>query len=84
MASRSRRQRRRFILIGAVVVFLLAASSLSRFYTDVLWFQEVGFESILWKSIGTQVLVGAAVAAVVAAIVWVNLVIAARVAPAYG
>jgi uncharacterized membrane protein (UPF0182 family) len=84
MAPPGRRQRRRFLVIGAIVVFLLAASTLSRVYTDVLWFQEVGFESVLWKSIGTQVVVGAVVAVVVAAVVWVNLLIAARVAPAYG
>ncbi|HYP22087.1 MAG TPA: UPF0182 family protein [Actinomycetota bacterium] len=84
MAPPARRSRRRAILIGAVVLLLLAASSLARFYTDVLWFQEVGFESVLWTSIGTQVWVGLAVAVAIAAIVWVNLVVAARAAPVYG
>jgi hypothetical protein len=84
MASPARRQRRRFVLIAAIVVSLLAASSLARFYTDVLWFQEVGFESVLWKSIGTQAVVGAVVAVIVAAVIWVNLVVAGRAAPAYG
>jgi uncharacterized membrane protein (UPF0182 family) len=84
MAPPARRSRRRAIVIGALVVFLLAASSIARFYTDVLWFQEVGFESVLWTSITTQALVGIIVAVVVAAIVWINLVIAGRSAPAYG
>lgn len=84
MASPDRRSRRRAIAIAAVVVLLLGASSLARFYTDVLWFQEVGFESVLWTSIGTRALVGAVVAAAVALIVWVNLVVASRAAPVYG
>lgn len=84
MAPPARRSRRRAILVVSIVALLLAASSLARFYTDVLWFQEVGFESVLWKSIGTQVLVGVVVALAVAAIVWINLVVAARAAPVYG
>ena len=84
MAPPARRSRRRAIVLVAVVVFLLAAASLARFYTDVLWFQEVGFESVLWTSIGTQALVGAVVAVAVALIVWVNLFVAARAAPVYG
>ncbi|HYO61924.1 MAG TPA: UPF0182 family protein, partial [Actinomycetota bacterium] len=84
MAPPARRQRRRAILLVAVVVLLFAASSIARFYTDVLWFQEVGFESVLWKSIATQALVGAVVAILVGAIVWVNLFLAGRAAPVYG
>ncbi|HEX2057540.1 MAG TPA: UPF0182 family protein, partial [Actinomycetota bacterium] len=84
MAPPARRSRRRAILIAGIVVFLLASTSLARFYTDVLWFQEVGFESVLWTSIGTQVLVGVVVGLLVAAVVWVNLLVAARAAPVYG
>jgi uncharacterized membrane protein (UPF0182 family) len=84
MARSARRSRRRAVVIGAVLVFVLAASSIARFYTDVLWFQEVGFESVLWTSIRAQALVGVVVALAVAAVVWVNLSIAGRSAPAYG
>lgn len=84
MAPPARRQRRRAIFIGAVVILVLAASSIARFYTDVLWFQEVGFESVLWTSISTQAMVGLVVAVAVAAIVWINLFFAGRAAPVYG
>lgn len=84
MAAPARRSRRRGIILAAVVFVLLAATSLARFYTDVLWFQEVGLESVLWTSMGTQFLVGAVVAVVVAAIVWINLFVASRAAPVYG
>ncbi|MDQ3953011.1 MAG: UPF0182 family protein [Actinomycetota bacterium] len=82
--SPARRPRKRAFVLVAVVVLLLGATSLARFYTDVLWFQEVGFESVLWTSMGTRAVVGAVVAIAVAAIVWVNLFVAARAAPVYG
>ncbi|HEX2240224.1 MAG TPA: UPF0182 family protein [Actinomycetota bacterium] len=72
---------RAFWLILILVV--LAAAASSRFYTDVLWFQEVGFESVLWKSLGTQFAVGAAVALIVGLVVFGNLLLAQRLAPAY-
>jgi uncharacterized protein len=78
------RRRARWIAIAIVVVFLIAANFLATFYTDVLWFQELGITSVLWKSLGTQYVVGAIVAVFVAAVLWVNLWVASRSAPAYG
>jgi uncharacterized membrane protein (UPF0182 family) len=73
----------RGIIIAAVVVLLLLALSLTRFYTDVLWFREVGFQSVLWKSLATQLAVGVIVGVLVAVVVWINLLLASRIAPAY-
>jgi uncharacterized protein len=78
------RRRGRWIAIAIVVVFLLAANFLATFYTDFLWFQEVGITSVLWKSLGTQYVVGAIVAIFVAVLLWVNLWVASRSAPVYG
>ncbi|MGH2827777.1 MAG: UPF0182 family protein, partial [Actinomycetota bacterium] len=86
MATRLRRRPggRAPIIIGALVViaFLLFASA--TFYTDVLWFREVGITSVLWTSIKAQFATGAVVGLFVALVVYVNLVIAGRIAPAYG
>lgn len=71
------------MIIAIVVLVLLMLAGSARFYTDVLWFQEVGFSGVLWKSLRTQLVVGLVVGAITAAIVWVNLALAARVAPAY-
>ena len=79
----ARRSRRRGIIIVAVLLILFTALGSARFYTDVLWFQEVGLSSVLFKSLGTQFLVGTAVAILVGALVWLNLVFAARTGPAY-
>jgi uncharacterized membrane protein (UPF0182 family) len=53
------------------------------FYTDVLWFREVGIASVLWTAISAQLATGVAVGLVVGAVVYVNLLIAGRMASAY-
>jgi uncharacterized membrane protein (UPF0182 family) len=83
MALQSRRTRRRGVVIALVVVVLLVLIGLARFYTDVLWFQEVGLSSVLITSLGTQFAVGVVVGVLTAAVVLANLLIASRVAPAY-
>lgn len=83
MALRSRRRRLRGIVVAIVVFLLFAGFALARFYTDVLWFQEVGLTSILWKSLSSQALLGAAGGLILALLVYLNLVLAARLAPPY-
>jgi uncharacterized membrane protein (UPF0182 family) len=75
---------KRAIVIIALIVILALLFGSARFYTDVLWFNEVGFSSVLWKSLRTQFLVGLAVGLFTAAVVWVNLYLAARFAPPFG
>jgi uncharacterized membrane protein (UPF0182 family) len=71
------------IILIVVVAMLFAVFASARFYTDVLWFQELNIESVLWKSLRTQLFVGLIVGISTAVIVWVNLAIASRLAPAY-
>ncbi|MGH2819473.1 MAG: UPF0182 family protein, partial [Actinomycetota bacterium] len=80
---RRRRGAIRGIVIGALVLVLLLSAGVARFYTDVLWFEEVGFSAVLWRSISVQLVLGLLVGVTMAAIVWVNLVVASRMAPAY-
>lgn len=79
----SARPRRRGFIILAIILLAFASLSLARFYTDVLWFSEVGFSSVLFKSLTTQFVVGLAAGLFVAALVWVNLRLVARFAPPY-
>lgn len=83
MALRRRPPSRRGIVIGIIVLILFAALASARFYTDVLWFREVGLSSVLFKSIWVRALVGVAAGIVTAAVVWLNLWIAGRLKPAY-
>jgi uncharacterized membrane protein (UPF0182 family) len=83
MPRNSRGSRRRGAIISVVLVVLLVLAGSSRFYTDLLWFDEVGFSSVLWTSLRTQFLLGLVVGLVTAALIWVNLKLAHRLAPAY-
>ena len=77
------RHPKRAIAVGLVIVALLGSNFIAYFYTDVLWFKELGIESVLWKSLRTQFLVGVIVGLVAAAFMWVNLWIAGRSGPVY-
>ena len=70
-------------MIAVIVVLFLSSNFLAYFYTDVLWFQEVGLTSVLWKSIRTQALVGVATGLFVALVIWVNLLLASKLGPTY-
>jgi uncharacterized membrane protein (UPF0182 family) len=83
MVIRPRRRGRRGLYIVAVLVLIFLITFLARFYTDVLWFREVGLTSVLFKSLSTQFIVGVVVGALVGLIVWVNLLLASRFAPPY-
>src|SRR5918996_1649949 len=78
-----RRSSRRGIIIALVIALFLSLLASARFYTDVLWFREVGLTSVLFKSISTQFVVGLAAGVLVGAVVWLNLIIAGRMAPPY-
>jgi uncharacterized membrane protein (UPF0182 family) len=79
----SRQTRKRGTIIAALVLLILLAAASSRFYTDVLWFQEVGFTSVLFNSLRAQFLLGLIVGILVAALIWANLTLASRARPAY-
>lgn len=78
-----RGSRLRALIIAAVLILLFGSVGSARFYTDVLWFREVGFSSVLLTSLSTQFFVGLSVGAVVAVVVWINLFIAHKMAPVY-
>jgi uncharacterized protein len=80
-----RRPPRRWILVllGALFVVLIAAGSLARFYTDFLWFQEVGKTGVFWGRISAQVIIGVVAGIGTALIVGANLFLADRLAPRY-
>ncbi len=83
MVIRPRRRGRRGLYLVAVLVLIFLVAFLARFYTDVLWFREVGLTSVLFKSLSTQFIVGVVVGAIIGVVVWVNLLLASRFAPPY-
>src|ERR1700750_2809974 len=76
---------RGWLIVAAVVlvILLLSLRGLARFYTDYLWFKDVGF-SHTWRSLLSAKAVPALIfSAIFFVLMLVNLIIAARIAPPY-
>src|SRR5438045_7816935 len=73
-------------LIGVailLIVLLLSLRGLARFYTDYLWFKDVGF-SHTWRALLSAKAVPALIfSAVFFVVMLVNLIVADRIAPRY-
>jgi uncharacterized membrane protein (UPF0182 family) len=87
VADVSPRRRRRSLRVTLVVVavliviLVLSLRSIATFYTDYLWFREVGHTSVFWKTLTAKLGLGAIFGALFFALVWGNLYIADRIAP---
>jgi uncharacterized membrane protein (UPF0182 family) len=67
--------------IAAVVVFAVLFTVMSQFYVDLLWFREVGYQSVFWTEIWTKLSLGLVFGLIFFAGLYVNLLIARRIAP---
>ncbi|MGH7467046.1 MAG: UPF0182 family protein [Longimicrobiales bacterium] len=65
------------ILLG-LVLLLFAGRAAARFYTEVLWFQELGYPSVLWRRLGVEALVRSITTLVGGALVLINLWLVTR------
>ena len=76
--------RRRTVLIAAVVavvVLLVLSRALASFYTDALWFQDLGFSKVFYGVLGAKVVLAVAFIALAFLLLYGNLLIADRLAP---
>jgi uncharacterized membrane protein (UPF0182 family) len=81
----STRRRSRALLPTLVIlgVLLIAFSIFTGFYTDLLWFRSVGYQSVFTRTLGAKALLFVVFGVVFAAVVAVNFVVAYRTRPAY-
>jgi uncharacterized membrane protein (UPF0182 family) len=72
------------MLMIAVLAFiaLVAWPSWAAFYTDWLWFEQLGFQTIFSKILRTKFLLALIVGAIGALALWLNFKLALRLAPA--
>ncbi len=82
-ASSTRGRAGLIILVVAVVVLLTSLRGIAGFYTDYLWFDSLGLTSVWFGILGTRVGLAAAFSLAFFALLFVNLVIADRIAPAF-
>ena len=71
------------IIIIVLVVLILSASWLSTFYTDYLWYKEVGYTSVFWKRIVTQIWLFFAFGLLFFILLYGNVWLARRFTPKY-
>ncbi len=89
MPSRDRgRTPRRFRIVAAIIaaafIFLLVSlRGIARFYTDYLWFDSLGFASVWRGVLVSQVVLSVVFIAIMFVLLWLNLIVADRVAPTF-
>jgi uncharacterized protein len=81
----ARRPPRRWTLAILLLAFILLAAvgSLTRFYTDLLWFNEVEKSSVFWGQLTAKLTLGVLAGIGTALVIGVNLWLVERFAPRY-
>jgi len=80
--SRKRRGSRKWLVVVAVVLLLLAVGGTVRnLFTEWLWFQSLGYQDVFTRILGARVLLFFAGALVFAALFAGNVVLASRLSP---
>lgn len=80
-ASGDRNKRLVGWVIAAVVVLFALAGSAATFYTDVLWYQDLGQAEVLWTTLRSEWVTGIIAAVVYFGIFYANVTIARRMTP---
>lgn len=70
-----------FIVIAAILAFLFLAGSVVNLWTDVAWYQSVGFDGVFWTRLGSQAGLFAIGLAVTLLFLLLNLWLAGRLIP---
>ena len=83
MTTRSDQRRRTGMTVGVLVVLLLvvASTGLVTFYTDLLWFKQMNQSGVFWTILASKWGTGTAFAIVSFILIYVNVLIARRLAP---
>lgn len=71
-----------YFIAALIFALFLFASTIVRLYTDWLWFGQVGYASVFNKIIGLQILVGVLAGLATLVVLFANVLIARRLAPA--
>jgi uncharacterized membrane protein (UPF0182 family) len=69
------------VVIAAVLLLLFSARSLSSFYVNLLWFDSLGRTDVYWGVLRSKVELAAIFSLGSALFLWVNLLLADRLAP---
>jgi uncharacterized membrane protein (UPF0182 family) len=77
-------RQRWWLVLGILLIVVIALSTrLATFYTDVLWFESIGFVRVFWTLLSTQFVLGLVAGLIMTALLAGNLLLARRLAPRY-
>lgn len=71
------------VVVVALVLVLLSLRAIATFWTDFLWFDSLELSSVWRRLLSAKVTLGVATGLVLFVLLWVNLVIADRLAPRF-
>ena len=72
------------ILIGVVLALAIIIGlffALAQFITDVMWYSQLGFQSVIWTQLGTRIGLWVAYAVLIAAVGFISATLAIRARP---
>ncbi len=82
MNAQRSRVRPGMIVAIAIVTLLLLSGAIAEFYTDLLWYQDLGQSAVFWRTLGWRWAAGSLSAVLFFALLYVNLRIARSMTPA--
>ncbi|MBO0725398.1 MAG: UPF0182 family protein [Blastocatellia bacterium] len=79
--SNRRRWFRLRLLLPAIAALVVALPAGAGLYTNWLWFQQLGYQTVFTTTLGAKAGLGAAVWLITAALIWLNFKLALRLSP---
>jgi uncharacterized protein len=70
-----------FVVAALAVIAVIAWPLWAVFYTDLLWFRDLGYQSVFLTMLGTKATLGLTIGLIVASLIWVNFRCALRESP---
>jgi uncharacterized membrane protein (UPF0182 family) len=77
----ARQRRWPVYVIGGLIALALLFTVMSTFYVDLLWYREIDQSGVFWTEIRTKLLLGLVFGLIFFALLFVNLLVARRLAP---
>jgi uncharacterized membrane protein (UPF0182 family) len=71
-----------YMAVGVLLLIFIGSGLILDLWTDVLWFQSVGYDTVFWTRLGTQLALFAGALLVASLVLFGNLFLAGRLAPA--
>jgi uncharacterized membrane protein (UPF0182 family) len=69
------------VVLATILILFLSARSLSSFFVNVLWFDSVGRGDVYWRILRAKFELGIIFTLVAGIFIWINLMLADRLAP---